>query len=91
MASKDATNVIPAPNRIANCRVATESSAGLTRLKKVEIEVLSGVACPGVDEVSFNSIGKTPEPLSFCLAATGLSASMIPFLFLPALSRALYS
>jgi len=41
MASKDATNVIPAPNRIANCRVVTESSAGLTRLKKVEMEVWS--------------------------------------------------
>ena len=45
----------------------------------------------GLESASLTSTGKIPDPLSFWRAATVLSASRMPFLVFPDLSRAVYS
>jgi hypothetical protein len=74
-----------------SCLVVADISPDPILLKRPEIEEALESISLGMDAVSFKSTGKRPLPLNFCLAEKALSASIIPRMFLPAPSRAVYS
>jgi hypothetical protein len=76
-----------------SCLVMTETSPGFTLLKKPETD--TGPEGRPVETeteaASLTCTGNIPEPLSFWRAARALSASTMPFMLLPEVSRAVYS
>jgi hypothetical protein len=89
--SKADTRGKPAPTIVASCLVIIETSDGRTRLKYLEMKKERGSFFVAVSETSLMETGKVLDARSFWRAISELSASIIPEVVFPLMSRALYS
>jgi len=85
-----ASSGMPAPCRVASWRVMTYTSSEEIRLNRL-VENQVWEVDSAFTRLCFKDTGYLPPDRSLALAWDSLSASIIPFRFLPRRSRALYS